>query len=126
MQRFSIIKGKWAVVKLAANQEVPSWALADSDFLSITRTRDELSIVCLEALLPSVCPRESDWSLLQLHGPLALDQIDVLASMIAPLAGACVSIFTISTFDTDYILVKATQLPIACEALRASGHVLTS
>ena len=126
MQSFSIIKGHWAILKLAANQEIPSWALTHSDFLSITRTRDELSIVCLEELLPSGCQRDSDWALLKLHGPFALDQIGVLSSMTAPLARAGVSIFTMSTFDTDYILVKATHLQIACKALIAAGHVLTA
>lgn len=126
MQSFSIIKGRWAILKLAANQEIPSWALTHTDFLSITRTRDELSIVCLEELLPSGYQRDSDWALLKLHGPFALDQIGVLSSMTVPLAQAGVGIFTISTFDTDYILVKATQLQIACKALIAAGHVLTA
>src|SRR5260370_37185379 len=125
MQRFSIIKGNWAIARFAADQEIPSWALAHSDFLSITRRRDELSIVCIEALLPVDCQRESDWALLKLHGRLAFDQIGVLDSMIAPMAEAGIIIFAISTFDTDYILVKAAQLPIACKALVAAGHALT-
>lgn len=126
MQRFSVIKGNWAIAKLDANQEIPSWALTRTDFLSITRTRDELSIVCIDALLPPGFQHESDWALLKLHGPFALNEVGVLESMIVPMAQAGVSIFTISTFETDYILVKASELPVACDALVASGHVLIS
>jgi hypothetical protein len=124
MQRFSIIKGNWAIVKLDAKQSIPAWASADSDFLSITRTRNELSIVCSEALAPSGYQSESGWALLKLHGPFALNQIGVLSSVAGPLAAAGVSIFTISTFDTDYILVKDAQLTLACETLAAAGHTL--
>jgi hypothetical protein len=124
MAGFSLIKGYWAIVKLDATQSIPDWALNGSDFVSITRTPDELSIVCPDELVPEGCQHEAGWALLKLHGPFALDQIGVLSSVAAPLADAGVSIFTISTFDTDYILVKAAQLSSACEALVAAGHVL--
>jgi hypothetical protein len=124
MQRFSIIKGNWAIVKLDAKQSIPAWATADSEFLSITRTRNELSIVCSETLVPSGYQSESGWALLKLHGPFAFDQIGVLSSVAGPLAAAGISIFTISTFDTDYILLKDSYLALAGEALAAAGHTL--
>jgi len=124
MPVFSLVNGNWAIVKLGATQSVPDWTCTASEFLSITRTHDELSIVCGEALVPEGSPHEAGWALLKLKGPFALDQIGVLSSVAAPLADAGISIFTISTFDTDYVLVKAAQLSSACEALVAAGHVL--
>ena len=93
-----------------------------SGFVSITRTDDELSIVCPESAVPGGVQSEPGWAILKLQGPFPLAQLGVLASFASPLSAAGVSIFSVSTFDTDYILIKATQVSVACQALTAAGH----
>jgi hypothetical protein len=111
------------VVRLAADAPLPGWALA-GEFVSLTRTRDELSVVCEERLVPAPLNREGAWRALKVEGPLDFAMVGVLASIASPLASAGVSIFTISTFDTDYVLVKDDRLATALEALRSAGHVV--
>jgi hypothetical protein len=123
-QRFSILRGTWAVVRLGAKDDVPIWALDAPGFVSITRTDDELSIVSPESAVPSGMQSEPGWAILRLQGPFPFAQVGVLASFASPLSDAGVSIFSVSTFDTDYILIKATQVSAACEALTAEGHEL--
>ncbi len=93
-------------------------------FMSITRTARELSVVCPESAAPHGVAVERGWRLLEIHGPLAFGQIGVLAGFLSPLAAAGVSVFVVSTFDTDYVLVKETHVAAACAALTAAGHAL--
>jgi uncharacterized protein len=123
-QRFSVIVGSWTVVKLGAGDPIPAWALDAAGFSSITRTEEELSIVCRDEAVPRDAALEPGWSLLKMHGPLQFAEVGVLASFTVPLASAGISLFAVSTFDTDYILVKTTTLDAACEALVAMGHEL--
>ena len=111
-------------MRLGAKDEVPIWALNTSGFVSITRTDDELSIVCPESAVPGGVQSEPDWAILKLQGPFPLAQLGVLASFASPLSAAGVSIFSVSTYDTDYILIKARQLSAACQALTTAGHEL--
>lgn len=112
-----------SVCRLASAAEVPGWA-KDGIFISITRTEDELSIVCPESEVPDDVQAERGWRMLQIQGPLDFGLIGVLASITAPLAGAGVSIFAISTYDTDYVLIKGGDLARAVQALEAAGHTL--
>jgi uncharacterized protein len=125
-QSFSVIPGSYAICRLSAKAPLPSWA--GKAFTSITRTADELSIVCEEPRLPQdlgvELRIERGWALLKLHGPFPLDAIGVLASVAKPLAEAKISLFAISTFDTDYILVKRTRVNQAIAALTLAGHTL--
>jgi len=123
-RRFSVVPGRYAVAQLAADEPLPAWAGAPATFLSITRTPEELSIVCPEKLLPEAVRAERGWALLRLHGPFPFSEVGVLASFAAPLAAAGIGIFTVSTFDTDYLLVAAPQLGAACDVLLAEGHLL--
>jgi hypothetical protein len=91
---------------------------------SITRTREELSIVCAEAAVPMGTKAERGFRLLRLQGTLDFSLTGILASIAVPLAAAKVSIFAISTYDTDYILVPGTKLEAAVEALRIAGHTV--
>jgi hypothetical protein len=124
-QRFAIVSGEWAVARLAPDAPLPAWAQAPAEFLSVTRTPAELSIAAPAAQVPTGVRAERGWALLRLEGPFAFDQTGVLASVAAPLADAGISLFALSTFDTDYLLVKAVQLPAALAALRAAGHRLS-
>jgi uncharacterized protein len=116
-----LIPGTFALVRLPATAPLPSWTWT-RPFASVTRTECELSIVCAESAVPSGQPRDGDWRCLAVRGPLDLTLTGVLASIAAPLAAADVSIFTIATYDTDYVLVKSAALSRARAALARAGH----
>ena len=122
-QAFSILRGEWAVARLAPDARVPAWAMGPAPFLSIARTANELSIVAPAAAVPADVCAERGWALFKLQGPFAFDQTGILASFATPLAAANVGIFAVSTFDTDHVLVKTAQLADALAALRAAGHL---
>ncbi|GAB4474685.1 MAG: ACT domain-containing protein [Anaerolineae bacterium] len=96
--------------------------MSGGDFSSITRTPDELSVVCAEDNVPPGTRSEGGWCCLKLAGPFAFDMTGVLASILVPLAEAGIGILGISTFDTDYVLVKAEHLDAALDALERAGH----
>lgn len=110
-----------AVCRLPPLAETPSWAMC-GPFLSITRTPDELSIVCLQGAVPEDVPCERGWRGLRVCGPLAFSLVGVLASLLSPLAEAGISVLALSTFDTDYVLVKEETLEQAIQALEMAGH----
>jgi hypothetical protein len=89
----------------------------------ITRTADELSVVCAEEHVPSGVQAEDGWNCIQLQGPFPFEMTGVLTSILNPLAAAGIGVFAMSTFDTDYVLVKADRLQAAQDALRLAGHV---
>ena len=122
MPRFSPMPDTLAVVRLPPDAPIPTWAIEPSAFASVTRTSGELSIVCPEARVPPGITAERGWRALQIHGPLQFDAVGILAGFASPLADAGISIFAVSTFDTDYVLVKAAQVDRAVEALVAAGH----
>lgn len=122
--KLKVIEGEFAICRLPAGSHVPAWAIdAPSGLFSLTRTPEELSIVCPEALVPAGLNAkvEPAWRAIEVQGPLDFAMIGVLASLTAPLAQAGVSVFAISTFDTDYILVKQDRLADAVNALRTAG-----
>ena len=119
--RFSVLPGSWAVLRLPPDAEVPAGLLLPP-FHSVTRTAAELSVVCPEASFPPGTRAETGWALLALEGPFAFDLVGILAAFLAPLATAGVGVFTLSTFDTDYVLVKRERLDDALAALAAAGH----
>jgi len=119
--QLSVLPGSLAMARLAANAALPSWA-TQGGFFSVTRTDDELSIVCPADRVPSGVRAETGFRALKVHGPFALSEIGVLAALAASLAAAKVSVLAISTFETDYLLVNEKQLPAAGAALRSDGH----
>ena len=128
-QTFSVLPGTFAICRMGAHALIPSWAA--KAFVSITRTDGELSIVCDDSRLPEARAGgaadftvERGWSLLKLHGPFPLDTIGVLASVAKPLAEAGVSLFALSTFETDYLLVREIHVKRAVLALTRAGHEL--
>lgn len=112
---------KYAICRLDPGASVPAWA-AGARFLSVTRTAFELSIVCEDALVPEAAHAERDRRLLQIEGTLAFTLTGVLASVAEPLAKAEISIFAVSTYDTDYLLVSDKDLHRATQVLDAAGH----
>jgi hypothetical protein len=119
----TVLPDTFAVCRLDAGAAVPAWATTGS-FLSVTRTAEELSVVCLQSLVPDRVRCESDWRCLQLAGPIPFSTVGVLASLVQPLADAGISVFAVSTFDTDYLLVKAADLARAIDAWRQCGHIV--
>lgn len=116
-----LIPGEFAVCRLPAAESVPTWA-GSAVFSSVTRTADELSILCPAAQVPAHIQHESGWRLLKLQGPFAFTETGILAAVLAPLAAAKIGILATATFETDYVLVKADQLDAARRALVAAGH----
>ena len=112
------------ICKLSSRHKIPDWA-TQGRFWSITRTPDELSIVCFQADVPAGVERESDWRGLKVLGPLKFSLTGVLAGLTIPLAEAGISIFAISTFETDYLLVKADKFSQAVAVLRQAGYTVS-
>ena len=119
--QFRLHLGDWAVCRLNSATPIPSWAEGPG-FLSITRTQEELSIVCLSQRVPDGVRHQPGWACLELAGPFAFNLTGVLAAFLNPLAEAEVPIFALSTFDTDWVLIPAEELPTALAALSAAGH----
>lgn len=119
----TILPDTFAVCRLGADGAVPSWATA-AQFFSITRTADELSIVCPQHLVPDGIRCERDWRCLRVIGSMDFSMIGVVSSLVTPLAEAGISVFVLSTFDTDYLLVKKSDQQRAVAALRAAGHAV--
>src|SRR5262245_62154044 len=117
------IDGVFAVCKLPASSPLPPWA-TQGDLFSITRTSDELSIVCREEVVPVGVIHEGDWCCLRVAGTMPFTLVGVLAALTTPLADAGISLFAVSTFATDYLLIKAPDLERAKSALRAAGHTV--
>jgi uncharacterized protein len=121
--KFRQLTGLYAIVRLAPDAAVPNWATV-GEFTSITRTDDELSIVCSMENLPTGTPALERWICLKLNGPFAFSQTGILLSFIEPLSYRNVPIFAISTYDTDYVLVQEEYSHSAFDTLTAMGHEL--
>ena len=112
-----------AVCRLGGTDPIPGWAVQGS-FFSITRTAEELSAVCPENLVPVDVQAEKGWRALRVAGVIDFSVIGVLAELTAPLADGRISVFALSTYNTDYLLVKEHDLGRAIEVLRDAGYIL--
>jgi uncharacterized protein len=119
----SLLPERFAISRLAADSPIPGWATRSS-FFSVTRTGDELSIVTELSRVPAGVKSHSGWRVLKVHGPFVLSEIGVLAALAAPLAEAKISLFAVSTFETDYLLVASETLAAAIAALERAGHTI--
>ena len=117
----SLLEGRFAVAQLEANADIPAWAF-QGEFFTVSRSSEELSIVCLESNVPNGLRLERGWACLKLQGPFEFSMTGILLSVLEPLAKAQVGIFAISTFNTDYVLVKNGLLETAIVALESVGH----
>jgi uncharacterized protein len=116
-----LLSAFYAVCRLSPDLPVPAWA-AGEDLVSITRTPEELSIVCSQDRVPDGVRSERDFRVLKIRGPLDFGLVGILSGLTGPLAAAGISLFALSTFDTDYILVKQESLGRAAEVLIREGH----
>ena len=119
--RLSVLEERFAVCRLGSRAEIPPWATS-APFFCVTRTPDELSIVCPEERVLAGITCERGWRAFKLVGPFDFGLVGVLTSVIAPLAESAVGIFAMATYDTDYVLVRESQLDLAMAALRERGH----
>ncbi|WP_047155408.1 ACT domain-containing protein [Aneurinibacillus tyrosinisolvens] len=116
----------FSIVKLPSTETIPFWVL-NGDVFSITRTNEELSIVCPSSSLPSgkLIDVEHDWNCIKVDGVLEIGLTGILSSLANPLAENNINIFAISTFNTDYLLIKSHSLEKAKLVLENAGHTFS-
>lgn len=118
-----VLQQKLAVCRLEKNSELPYWVF-NNVFFSVTKTDDELSIVCSEDIVPENIKAEKNWRAIKVNGPLDFSLTGVLSSIINPLADAGIGIFAISTYDTDYILIKEEYFEKALNILENFHNII--
>ena len=117
----SILPLTFAVCRLDRDAAIPDWATGGR-FFSITRTEDELSIVCSQNGVPEEVKCERGWRCFKVEGPLDFSLTGIMASLAAPLAEARINMLAIATYDTDYLMVKEVNLESAIRVLTEAGH----
>ena len=117
----SLLSETFAICRLGPEADIPFWVQA-GDFFSVTRTKEELSLVCLQGIVPQGTRCEKDFRCFKVRGPLDFALTGILSSLTIPLAQAGISVLAISTFDTDYLLIKETQVDRAVQKLSQAGH----
>ena len=120
--KFSRLAGSYAIVQLPHDAPIPDWATR-GEFTSITRTTDELSIVCLTNNLSPEVSSPHRWTCRKLEGPFPFSLTGVLLSFIEPLSKNGIPIFAISTFDTDYVLIQEAHVEPALRYLQEAGYM---
>jgi len=118
---FRRLPGIFAVCRFPPDAAVPAWS-GLGRFTSVTRTADELSVVCPLDHVPAEHKQDIRWCCFQLAGQFAFSQVGILASFIDPLAARGIPIFAVSTYDTDYVLISEEFTEAAVECLKEAGH----
>ena len=118
-----VLPGSFAVCRLSADAPLPPWA-SDAAFSSVTRTPHELSILCDGDAVPADVEAQREFRALMVRGPLDFSLTGILAALAGALAAAAVSIFPVSTYDTDYLFVRSVDLNRSIAALRNAGHTV--
>ena len=117
------LAGDYGIARLSADAANPGWADGDGLF-TVSRTDDELSVLCLANRIPDSVKRDLGWTAFKFEGPFAFHEHGILLSVVAPISGAGIGVFVISTFDTDYLLVKTETARTVRGLLSAAGHTL--
>lgn len=102
----SIMPGSYAISRLSPDEPLPDWISWSGAFVSVTRTADELSVLCPAEAVPAEVKAVRDWRAFKIEGPLDFAMTGVLSGLATPLAQAGITVFAISTYDTDYLLVR--------------------
>lgn len=121
--KLKILSQSLTIIKLRPKTLLPTW-LESHSWYSVTHTADELSIVCERDKLSKDIPDSGEWRGIMVCGPLDFSLTGILLQLAEPLAQAGISIFAISTFDSDYVLVQRENLAGAINSLRESGHII--
>ena len=119
----SLRPGRYAVCRLPAADPLPPWAV-QGPFFSVTRTPAELSVVCDMTAVPPGVQAEPDWRVLAVQGPLDFELTGIIARLSGHLAAAAISVFVVSTYDTDYVLVREADVRRAVAVLRDAGYLV--
>jgi len=120
--RLTWIETRLGVCRLPADAPLPEWTARPAAFCSATRSPEELSVVCEAALIPEEVQSSGPWTAFKVEDVLPLNMVGVLAALLGPLADAQISVFAVSTFATDYVLVRAEDRVAATHALKGAGH----
>lgn len=121
--KMKLLEGIFGVCRLSSEDNIPHWCL-QSEIYSITKTKDELSILCDLKFIPQGIKCEKPWKALKIEGPLDFALIGILSTISTLLAKNSISIFAISTYDTDYILVKEKDMDNAIKVLSNEGYII--
>jgi hypothetical protein len=122
--KLSILKDKYGICVLPNTAPIPEWALTQS-LISITGTEKELTIVCKQDIIPSQYQSALNWRCFRVDGIFDLNQIGVISSLSLPLSEARISIYVISTYNTDYFLVQEDKVEQTISVLSDCGHTIT-
>jgi hypothetical protein len=117
----SILDDTFSVCRLAPEADLPNWVPL-SGFVSVTRTNDELSVVCPSGAVPDEVEAQWSFKAMKIEGPLDFGLTGILLAVAGPLTDAGIPIFSLSTYDTDYVLVRRNDLTHAVCVLEATGH----
>jgi hypothetical protein len=120
----NLLPQTYALCRLEPNGPIPFWALIGDDFISLTRTLQELSVICLQENVPEAIQAERNWRCLKVAGKFDLSASGVHASLAVPLAQAEISVLAIATYETDHILVKEIDLERMIGVLETAGHTI--
>jgi hypothetical protein len=118
-----VLPGEYSICSLPPEDPIPDWSLNEG-FNAILHTPSELSIVCPSDQVPPGITQEASWKCLEIAGPLEFTLVGILAEVLAPLTTAGIPVFVLSSYKTDYIMVKREQLNRALESLQAAGHTV--
>ena len=128
MLSFEVLTDRYAICRLSPDDPIPPWAVRDGtneqSFISLTWTPDELSIVCRESSVPGHVESEPDWTCIRVAGKLDFALVGILSEITKHLAEAGISVFALSTFDTDYLLIKSPHWPLAEKTLSNAGYAV--
>jgi hypothetical protein len=116
--KLTVMKNTYAICKLDSDSPIPTWVHASHGFASMTYTQEELSIICEDAYIPPDIKQERGWRIIKVIGPLDFSLVGVISKITGILAKAGVCLFTVSTYETDFILVRQDSLDTAIHALR--------
>ncbi|WP_108781414.1 ACT domain-containing protein [Pontivivens insulae] len=123
--RIEAVPGLYAVARLPADAAIPDW-INGPGFQSVTRSDDELTLVCCQDRIPGHFEMERDWHCIRTVGPFPFDAAGVVASLIAPLSENGIGVFVICTFDGEHVLISARKAELAMDCLSAAGHSVTT
>jgi hypothetical protein len=119
--QLDVLPESLAICRLAFDAPIPAWATA-RPFFTVSRTTEELSVICPADQVPAGVTASDGWRALKLRGPFDLGVVGILVAIAAPLAAAGISIMPVATYETDYVLVREIELERAIDAIRRAGH----
>jgi hypothetical protein len=120
----SLLPQTYAICRLEPNGPIPFWTLLGDDFVSLTRTLQELSVICLQENVPAEIQAERDWHCFKVEGSFDLSVSGIHVSLAIPLAQAEISVLAIATYETDHILVKEADMDRMISVLEDAGHTI--